>query len=382
MATVAERRLLAWKTYDCKECGQPIGRRCRDAGGALTVPHPSRLLRADDRLAGRSDRDAEVAALLASELDLTEALSVVTEQRDIAQANSVNLAITLRQRADQVSDLAHLIRSLLERIKELETPPKVTRFGACPAKGASGATLEAQRRPFLKYGPCTVRQFFGTEIAPRAIPTEVLRLHASWNLGSMVLADLTPAWVQEVTANLLANDEVEVIHEADKKVTDGKRTYEECVAFKNRFFDLVEQVRPDLVVVNTLTGGTLSEYGGTKEERWGAVKAHLLGVDCDGVHDKTAPLDIPYEDEMASALAFVEKYAANGYRGITVPEFGTSRPSYDTDGTQRAAWIRKCAAVFIAAGSEEVNAYDYESTAGNEFATGSPEYTAWREFTA
>lgn len=301
---------------------------------------------------------------------ITEA---VAEYNDVVRRNAE--AVTRADQAEADLRVAYAqIKALQER---LDDSTSVTLFGACPSGG--GTSLAAQRAPVLKYGhPCTVRQFHGTLASPRAPRNEVLRLHASWNLGSMKVDSVNEAWVEKVTANLLEGDEVEVIHEADKKVTDGKRTFEECVAYKNRFYDMVQTVRPDLFVINTLTGGSLSSYGGDREERWGAVRADFLGVDCDGVHNRTgSDYVVSYEDEMANAVKMQQKY---GYEGIVVPEFGTSRTiAFDPDGEKRARWIRTQADIFRETKVRTVNAYEYNApVAGNEFVPGTPEFEAWK----
>lgn len=407
MTATPEQKTRAWKTHPCRDvdapwCRQQTGRRCINEAGERTPPHEGRLALVLERDAGFTEgaasRQVEVDRRDQIITEHAECLRVITAERDSLRVDSQRYVLEISGLNDQIRSIT---RDLAATRAERDTATrryddhmttvhptvpvpttKRTRFGACPAH-PGGEKLADQERPASKWaGPVTVRQFLGTSVAPRGPKSKVLRVHVSWNLGTMTVTDLTADWVRSRCVNLLENDEVEVIHEADKKVTDNKRTYEDCVAYKNRFHDLVKQVRPDLVVVNTLTGGSLANYGGDKEERWGVIRADLLGVDCDGVHDKTSPLDIPYRDEMVSAVAFVKKYAANGYRGITVPEFGTSRPAYDTDGQQRAAWVAAHAQTFIEFGVEEVNLYDYESTKFNELTTGSPEFRVWQGFVA
>lgn len=252
------------------------------------------------------------------------------------------------------------------------THKPATLYGGCPPGG--GTSLAAQQSVVDRWWVgAFVRQFMATGRAPRA--EDAGRVHISWK---PTLAQITRAWVESATANLLPGDYVEVWHELDRKVRLKALTKADGVARKNRFYDLVTEVRPDLLVVNTLTGQALSDYGDEEWQEWGVVKAHRLGLDADGIHDKRAPLDIPYEDEVDRVVRFLS--ANPSYGGWLVPEFGTSRPGWDTKGLERAAWATKYGRLFAAAGAEAVALYDYESTPGNQFKPGTPEDAAWHQF--
>lgn len=251
--------------------------------------------------------------------------------------------------------------------------PRRTIFGGCPAGG--GTSLAAAQSVIDKWGGHpAIRMFQATGVSPRPVDAGVM--HVSWKPTA---AQITPAWVTKVCANLLENDCVEVWHEADSKVRKGQLKFDDVVGRKNKFFDAVKSVRPDLRVVNTLTGQALSDYGHDEWQKWGVVRADLLGLDADGIHDKVAPLDIPYEDEIARVARFLS--ANPGYAGWVVPEFGTSRPGWDAKGMERAAWASKYGGLFAAAGAAYVCLYDYPSTPGNTFAAGTAEFDVWRGLT-
>lgn len=304
-----------------------------------------------------------------------------------AQADIDLLQALAADRGDQIADLqADLlaeeaevarITAELEEYKRTHPDlpvPRRTIFGGCPAGG--GSSLAAAQTVVDKWGKgAAVRQFLATGAAPRPVDAGVT--HHSWK---PTLAQITDTWVTSATKALLAGDGVEVWHEADAKVRKGQLTFTDVVARKNKFYDAVKRVRPDLRVVNTLTGQALSDYGKEEWQKWGVVKADLLGLDADGIHDTKAPLDIPYEDEIARVTLFL---AANlSYTGWCVPEFGTSRPGWDSRGMERAAWAAKYAALFEAAGAVYVCLYDYESTPGNRFVVASAEFDVWRGLTS
>lgn len=279
--------------------------------------------------------------------------------------------------AVELEDAEATIEELEARIRELEGRRR-TFIGGCPPAG--GSSLAAAQTVVDKWGPgAAVRQYHSTGKAPR--PADAGVVHPSWK---PTMAQITANWVSIVTADLLEGDSVEVWHEADNKVRGGSLTFTDVVARKNKFYDLVTELRPDLKVVNTLTGQALSNYGKDEWTKWGVVKAHLLGLDADGIHDKVAPLDIPYEDEIERVARFLD--ANPSYEGWCVPEFGTSRPAYDLTGEQRAAWARKYGTLFVAPQSLVVELdpatyvclYEYESTPGNRFQDGSPEAIEWQ----
>jgi hypothetical protein len=294
-----------------------------------------------------------------------------TETRaNTAEAAAAELAETVADRDITIDALRVLVAELEARIKELEHPPTGTVFGA----DATGTSATGQANVLTKWGDgAAIRQFFTGfgQVAPRDRRASVV--HASWKPAS--LGVITDAAVTAATANLLPGDCVEVWHESDKKVRDGVYTHVEALARKNRFYDTVKRVRPDLLVVNTLTGWEAEPGNSTTRgniDKWAAVKADLLGLDCDGIHGWPYT---NYDGEIAAAVAFVEKFPA--YKGWCVPEFGTSRHTNDQSGATRAQWATTTAAKFKAAGAAYVCLYEFESTPGNAFTTPA-ELAAWR----
>jgi hypothetical protein len=386
MTTIAND---AWHTVICdpalKGCGEHPGRRCVTSSGARTKSHQPRIA----AMVGWLSRQAEVDDLKADLADADMrgdeyADEVVALQIDLAAAKQA-LALsdnTARDLAEQlktaragaalVPGLQQRIAELMARVAELEKPPvvpRVTKFGACPQAG--GTSLAAAQTVIAKWGKgAAVRQFLGTGVAER--PADAGIVHISWK---PTLAQITDTWVKSVTANLKPGDCVEVWHEADKKVTDGILTYTDAVARKNAFYDTVKRVRPDLLVVNTLTGWLLDPKSKGDVERWAAVKADVLGVDCDGVRPTALPYT-NYDDETRTALAFLEKHPT--YKWFSVPEFGCPRiPSADPDGKLRAAYHQKYADLWAASGKcLYVTLYEYNSNPNYSLETPA-EKTQW-----
>lgn len=287
----------------------------------------------------------------------------------------------------EVAELLAEVAALEARVRELEAQvpdpdpepepdpdPGVTVFGA-DATGTSGS---AQATVIGKWGQgVAIRQFFTGlgQIASRNPDAGIV--HCSWKPASV--SAITPTAVAAAVANLRPGDCVEVWHESDKKVRDGVYTFDEALRRKNRFYDVIQEVRPDLLVVNTLTGWE-AEPGNTSTrgniDKWAGVKADLLGLDCDGIHGFPYP---NYTSEIDTAVEFLEDFPA--YKGWCVPEFGTSRSSQDPTGSARADWATNYANKFLAAGAHYVCLYEYESTTGNAFTT-TAEINAWRSFTA
>lgn len=299
--------------------------------------------------------------------DIDEIIKALQTHQSLDLSNA-NIA------AQEKAQMQQTILDLQKKIHDLTKPS--TLFGACPSKPGGVSLAAAQKVPTKWGGRPSLRQFLGgwSNIAYR--PSSVSIAHWSWN----TLTGMTQDTVKAALVNVLDGDVVEVIHEGDNKVRSKKSiTLPNLIKGKNQFYDYVKAVRPNVLVANTLTGGILSNYtADAVAEPYGAIKADVLGVDCDGVHDKEPPLAIPYEDEIAEALAFAKKF---GYPYVAAPEFGTSRPSWD-DGTQRAAWFKKYDQQFADAGFLYVCVYDYDSTPGNELVPGSPEFAAHQPFIA
>lgn len=284
--------------------------------------------------------------------------------RGEVQQTHNDLTIALGQRDALAAEATELTARVVDLEQQLAALQPVTLFGA----SIDGKTASGQSAMLAKWGPSAGRQFFEamSNVAPR--DPRLTRLHASWK---PTLAAITDAAVRAACVNLLPGDVVEVWHEADAKVKAGTLTFADVVARKNAFHDAVKRVRPDLVVANTLTGWTLDPKSRSDVDRWGQVRADLLGADCDGIHSWPYP---NYDDEIAAALAFLAKFPA--YSGWCVPEFGTSRQPEDADGSVRAAWAAGYGVKFAAAGAQHVPLYEYPSTVGNAFTTPA-ELAAW-----
>jgi hypothetical protein len=287
-------------------------------------------------------------------------------ERDAAQQEALAAALALTEEAAKLSaanaELAAQNAALEAEVARLGnlvpagTPRTV--YGACPAKG--GESLSAQTTVVTKYDKgAAVRQFFSAStVAPR--DPNVSLVHGSWKPA---LSTMTEAWAKAITANLLDGDVVEVWHEADNKVSGGTLTYADALARKNRFYDLIKKVRPGLLVANTVTGWLMDPKSGKDPTPWGAVKADVFGIDCDGVRPTKLPYT-DYTDETKAALAFIDRYAANGYQWFAVPEFGCPRiVTADPDGKQRAAYHDTYAKLWMATGRcLYATLYEYDSS--------------------
>lgn len=286
-----------------------------------------------------------------------------------------------------VASLESQIEQLNAHVTELEQRPPTqlivggsgTMYGACPQSG--GSTLTAARTVTRKWGGgAAERQFLDTQIAQR--PDDVSTMFWSWSYRASLAQISDPAWVESRLVNAKPGDRVAHVHEGDLKVKRGTLTFAQLVERQTKWFENVTAVRPDLVVVNVLTGGSLADYGKGAWRQYGQIPAHELGADLDGVHDKTAPLDIPYVDEIINVAAFLDEFAGDGLYelGWGVPEIGTSRPTYDMTGEQRAAWLQALGVLMRSMGANYALLYDYESTKGNVLTPGSPEFAVWESF--
>src|SRR5690606_32727525 len=131
---------------------------------------------------------------------------------------------------------------------------------------------------------------------------------------------------------------LEIWHESDKKVNDGLYSFQDIVAAKNRFYDVVKQENPKVLVANTVTGWLTDPKSKGDVDRWGQVKADIFGIDCDGVRPTKLPYT-NYEDETARALKFIEDFDDMGYKWFAVPEYGCPRIiADDPDGVERAKY--------------------------------------------
>lgn len=299
---------------------------------------------------------------------------------DCRQAN-ISLSGQVSSLVAQLNDSRLQLAAALQRIKELETPPQTlkTYFGACPKAG--GTSLAAQTTVVTKYGKgCSVRQFFG--VLGSAIPRnpDVGLLHASFK--DYNLNNITQAKVKTALTNLKAGDIVELGHESDNDGLTGTALTARW-NLKNKFYDCVKAVRPDLHVSLTMVGYSFDPKSGKNAqlEQWIAnVKANVLGVDCDGVR----PTQLPYTDytaETKTAVAFLDKYGTSTglYQYLAIPEFGCPRiPSADPLGEVRAAYHDFYAELWKATGKcISVTLYEYNSSPNYSLET-TAEINGWK----
>ncbi|MBC9733418.1 hypothetical protein [Nocardioides marmotae] len=249
-------------------------------------------------------------------------------------------------------------------------------YGACPAEG--GTSLEAQSSVLAKWGEgACVRQFFPAFSVPAPRDPAASVVHASWKPVAPGL--VTPAAVAALTADLLPGDVVEVWHEPDTKMREGELTMREALALKNRFHDVVKQVRPDLRVACTLSGWEADPANPVTRgdiDRWAAVRADLLGLDLDGVRPERLPYP-NFHGEMDTARDFVAQ--RGDYQGWCVPEFGAPRIETDVDGEARAQWLLACGLLLAESDPAYVALFEYPTSPGYEL-TSPAELSAWRSF--
>ncbi len=290
-----------------------------------------------------------------------------------AEARVIELTAETKLLVDEVTTYEMLVADLRAQIEELtqvDEPvpePAKTVFGACPFKGVSGAnpSITDMMKVVTKFGSgIALRVFVGqsdtlTKVA-RPSKTDVDVMHVSFK-PSTVMA-ITDAAVENAVSNLLPGDVVEVWHESDKKVRDGAYTMPECLARKNRFYDAVKAVRPDLLVANTLTGWEAEPSNPATRgniDKWADVKADLLGLDLDGINTYPYP---NYDAEVQTAVSFVERFGGT-YSGWSVPEFTVGRSStQDPDGAKRVAWAKDIVTKIEAAGGKYVCWFDFNFT--------------------
>ena len=125
-----------------------------------------------------------------------------------------------------------------------------------------------------------------------------------------------------------------------------------------------------------MTSWLADPKSGLSVTQWGAIKADVLGIDNDGIHQTVLPYT-NYDDEIARAVNLVGSYKANGYKFWAVPEFGCPRISTDTGGVERAKWMSAYGAKYKVNGALYADAYEYNSTANNELTT-TAEIKAWK----
>jgi hypothetical protein len=271
------------------------------------------------------------------------------------------------------------------------TPPPTTGtgtfFGACPAN-PGGTSLTAATTVISKWGTgAGVRQFVGSTISSGPNhPTGASIVHTSYKVDvAQVNSGALDAQIEALVNRTPAGDVIEFHHEPNNNGLTGQGITD-MINAKNRLYEIKQRVKPSVLIAATMTGGFFANYT-TESARapWYGLKGDLIGLDADGVHDSTGPTyDITYDDEIAGVKAFMARNAANGWKGWSVPEFGTSRQDWDTTGTPRASWINREKQKFIDGGARYVMWYDYDTgehasaTNYNQIRSGTPEFTAWK----
>lgn len=389
--TPAELDYLAWHTRPCRytTCRQPVGRRCLSTSGKRVPPHAVRVWDTRVYLEGQESRqpDLDAQAELTRQAEESRDLAqrrvgeLATEVEGLTQ-NNVRLGFELRDLRIEID--AGKAREALQETRwaehmATEHPAESrTLFGACPEK-PGGTSLAAAQGVVDKWGKgAAVRQFLGGVGTVAQRPVDAGIVHISWKEFNQ--SRITEASVTRACANLLAGDCVEVIHESDNDGLTGADLTKR-IALKSYFYDTVKAVRPDLLVVNTVTGWLMDPKSGKDPSPWGQVKADVLGIDCDGIRPTKLPYT-NYEDETTAALAFVEKYKANGYRYVAVPEFGCPRiPALDPDGKIRAEYHAHYADLWTSSGFLYVTLYEYDSSPHYSLTTPA-EIDQWRSLVA
>lgn len=251
------------------------------------------------------------------------------------------------------------------RLFESDAVARSTYFGACPVLG--GSSYSDAETVVTKWGTnAAVRQFFsgGFTAAPNH-PTGASIVHTSYKPDiTALLAGTYDATIRTYAQNLTPGDVIEIWHEADLKVRQSSMTLANAIAAKNYFYDRVKEGNPDALVATTYTGWLFEPNSGLNPDVYSGIKADLLGLDLDGIHVSSPPYP-SYSSEIPRGQTYA---AAWGMLGWCAPEFGTSRAaSGDTDGSVRAAWITTYGEMAIAYDAWYMMAYEYNSTANNEF---------------
>lgn len=265
----------------------------------------------------------------------------------------------------------------LSRSTITEVATATTLFGACPTN-PGGESLNAALTVSTKFGAgAYVRQFKINLSAPNSSPL-FGGVHTSYkpDISSMLNGSLDSA-IAAVAAATPNGHVLEVWHEADRKVKTGQFTdFQEAVDVKNRFYDVVKATNPNVLVANTLTGWESSPSNSSTNgniDKWADVRADIIGLDYDGIHDWPYPT---YSNaQIAVATAFVANHS--GYSYWAIPEFGTGTQSNDPNQTTRAAWASEHANRFIAAGAMYCCWYDFDADGIVYTMTEQAEIDAW-----
>lgn len=328
-------------------------------------------------------------------MTLSEDLMRVLSEHDNALDELSNQNTNLRTEKDKnLAEIAELkteslardkfIEELQARIVELEKAPTVppvtsrkTLFGACPSN-PGGQSLAAAQSVVDKWGGRPAIRQFRSSIDVPNIPKDASITHNSYK---PVVADVVSGKLDsQIKALAEATPEghmIEIWHESDSKVRGGSLVFNQIVAAKNRFYDVVKATNPKALVVNTVTGWLFEPKAKLDFEQWSVVRADVLGVDLDGIISWPYP---DFTDEIPKAADAARRW---GYKGWCVPEFGMDiDATRDADGVVRTEWIKKYSKLCIDAGALYVAWFDWamsaERTPGYILHTPT-EVAAWKE---
>lgn len=343
------------------------------------------LLAVADEILDRARAEATQTALdlaaARADLEATQVdLEAARVARDDARGQLAAAAQAIAQQKTVIAQLTATVEQQAARIRELEAGRRRTWFGACPIRTNmwGGASLAAAEYTVERWGgkDVALRQFYGA-LSPVHRPDGAAIVHASFKPDlPLVIGGIHDEGIRALAELARPGDVLEIWHEADKKVNDGLFSFEDVVAAKNRFYDVIKATNPDVLVANTLTGWLFDPKSENYPDRWAAVKADVLGIDCDGIRPTKLPY-VNFVDEIARAVRFVADHGGMGYRHWAVPEFGCPRiVADDPEGTIRAQWLTEYAGRFSEAGALYVAAYEYNSSDGYAL-SGEAERAAW-----
>jgi hypothetical protein len=214
---------------------------------------------------------------------------------------------------EATSPLINEVARLQILVDKLQPPPAVrkTFIGACPTPtgGVTGV--------LARYGAkASIRAFIPGDFAIAVIrPETASHIHYSWKPTSTI----TDAKVATACKNLLDNDTVEVIHEADVKYRKGA-SLPAMLAYKNAFHAAVVRLRnaghiAKVKTCNTLSGWSVDSTAGINPSNFHC-NADLLGIDMDGL---PAKYDFyPYAARQMSEK-FIQMYKAGYIRDGSFP---------------------------------------------------------------
>jgi hypothetical protein len=278
------------------------------------------------------------------------------------------------------------VKNVAATVAPAPTSATGTKFGADPTNGATNDG------PVQKFGTKASVRIFADTIKNPVHPTGASIVHTSYALTGygvsrdQALRNLTAgkydAAIAAAAKATPKGDVIEIVHEADHKITNGDTSFAVVLAAKNHFYTVAKAANPNVLIANTVTGWLTDPKSGGDFQRWGQVKADIIGIDCDGINPTSLPYP-NYDDETKAGVAFVKAYAGNGYKYWAVPEFGAARMSGDASGTERVKWMAFNANNnFKANGALYVDWYDYSLSGHLLPLTLTNEINTWKTFVA